>query len=109
VFCVCINWVLSHGESDRGEKLSATNRSVVNTFQIDLASKLDILSTTLNASIDQQNKHLKSVEDLCQSCVDSYDKVDITNPRTGMPNSIIYTGSTSLMHLWCMLITSLNI
>ncbi|XP_062192752.1 kinesin-like protein KIN-5C [Phragmites australis] len=58
----------------RGEKLSATNRSVVNTFQTDLALKLDILSNTLNASIDQQNKHLKSVEDLCQSCVDSHDK-----------------------------------
>ncbi|OEL29353.1 Kinesin-like protein KIN-5C, partial [Dichanthelium oligosanthes] len=58
----------------RGDKLSATNRSVVNSFQTDLASKLDVLSTTLNASIDQQNKHLKSVEDLCQSCVDSHDK-----------------------------------
>jgi hypothetical protein len=81
--------VFSHGEIDRGEKLSATNRSVVNTFQTDLASKLDILSATLNASIDQQNKHLKSVEDLCQSCVDSHDKVDITNPHTGVPNSVI--------------------
>ncbi|XP_062195793.1 kinesin-like protein KIN-5C [Phragmites australis] len=58
----------------KGEKLSATNRSVVNSFQTDLASKLDILSNTLNASVDQQNKHLKSVEDLCQSCVDSHDK-----------------------------------
>ncbi|CAD6245627.1 unnamed protein product [Miscanthus lutarioriparius] len=58
----------------RGDKLSATNRSVVNTFQIDLASKLDILSNTLNASVDQQNMHLKSVEDLCQSCVESHDK-----------------------------------
>jgi kinesin family member 11 len=73
--------VFSHGEIDRGEKLSATNRSVVNTFQTDLASKLDILSATLNASIDQQNKHLESVEDLCQSCVDSHDKVDITDPH----------------------------
>ncbi|CAO2186451.1 unnamed protein product [Urochloa humidicola] len=58
----------------RGDKLSATNRSVVNTFQTDLASKLDVLSSTLSASINQQNKHLKSVEDLCQSCVDSHDK-----------------------------------
>jgi hypothetical protein len=89
VFFVCINWVFSNGETDRGEKLSATNRSVVNTFQTDLAWKLDILSATLNASIDQQNKHLKSVEDLCQSCVDSHDKVDITNPHTGVPNSVI--------------------
>ncbi|ONM04052.1 kinesin-related protein4 [Zea mays] len=58
----------------RGDKLSATNRSVVNTFQTDLASKLDTLSNTLNASIDQQNMHLKAVEDLCQSCVDSHDR-----------------------------------
>ncbi|CAL5000311.1 unnamed protein product [Urochloa decumbens] len=58
----------------RGDKLSATNRSVVNTFQTDLASKLDVLSSTLSTSIDQQNKHLKSVEDLCKSCVDSHDK-----------------------------------
>ncbi|KAK3124120.1 hypothetical protein QOZ80_8AG0640690 [Eleusine coracana subsp. coracana] len=63
-----------YSKINRGEKLSATNRTVVNTFQTDLASKLDILSSTLNSSIDQQNKHLKSVEDLCQSCVDSHDK-----------------------------------
>ncbi|TVU04542.1 hypothetical protein EJB05_47656 [Eragrostis curvula] len=63
-----------YSKISRGEKLSATNRSVVNTFQTDLASKLDILSSTLNASIDQQNKHLKTVEDLCKSCVDSHDK-----------------------------------
>ncbi|RLM61779.1 hypothetical protein C2845_PM14G20930 [Panicum miliaceum] len=62
-------------EIARGDKLSATNRSVVNTFQTDLASKLGVLSSTLNASIDQQNKHLKSVEHLCQSCVDSHDKL----------------------------------
>ncbi|KAL6859172.1 hypothetical protein ACP4OV_018174 [Aristida adscensionis] len=58
----------------RGDKLSACNRSVVNTFQTDLASKLGILSNTLSASIEQQNKHLKSVEDLCRCCVDSHDK-----------------------------------
>uniref|UniRef100_A0A0D9XAV0 Kinesin-like protein n=1 Tax=Leersia perrieri TaxID=77586 RepID=A0A0D9XAV0_9ORYZ len=57
----------------RGDKLNAANRSVVNSFQADLASKLDILSTTLAASIDQQNKHLESVESLCKSCVDSHD------------------------------------
>uniref|UniRef100_A0A0E0AYW8 Kinesin-like protein n=1 Tax=Oryza glumipatula TaxID=40148 RepID=A0A0E0AYW8_9ORYZ len=57
----------------RGDKLNAANRSVVNSFQADLASKLDILSTTLTTSIDQQNKHLKSVENLCKSCVDSHD------------------------------------
>uniref|UniRef100_A0A0E0QMC1 Kinesin-like protein n=1 Tax=Oryza rufipogon TaxID=4529 RepID=A0A0E0QMC1_ORYRU len=57
----------------RGDKLNAANRSVVNSFQADLASKLDILSTTLATSIDQQNKHLKSVENLCKSCVDSHD------------------------------------
>jgi len=59
----------------------------VNTFQTDLASKLDVLSSTLNASIDQQNKHLKSVEHLCQSCVDSHDKVHIIGTLIGMPNS----------------------
>ncbi|KAM0877192.1 hypothetical protein ACQ4PT_035653 [Festuca glaucescens] len=62
-----------HTKIARGDKLSAANRSVVNLFQADLASKLDILSSTLTASIDQQNKHLKAVEDLCQSCVDSHD------------------------------------
>lgn len=59
----------------------------MNTFQTDLASKLDVLSNTLHASIDQQNKHLKCVEDLCQSCVDSHDKVLITDLLIGMPNS----------------------
>lgn len=59
----------------------------MNTFQTDLTSKLDILSNALNASIDQQNMHLKSVEDLCQSCVDSHDKVHITEPLIGTSNS----------------------
>uniref|UniRef100_A0A453RRV7 Kinesin-like protein n=1 Tax=Aegilops tauschii subsp. strangulata TaxID=200361 RepID=A0A453RRV7_AEGTS len=66
-----------HSKIARGDKLSAANRSVVNSFQADLASKLDILSSTLTASIDQQNKHLKAVEVLCQSCVDSHDTVHI--------------------------------
>ncbi|RLN04146.1 hypothetical protein C2845_PM13G25800 [Panicum miliaceum] len=65
---------VDYDEIAREDKLSSTNRSVVNTFQTDLASKLGVLSSTLNASIDQQNKHLKSVEHLCQSCVDSHDK-----------------------------------
>ncbi|KAK8451674.1 hypothetical protein SEVIR_6G249100v4 [Setaria viridis] len=78
----------------RGDKLSATNRSVVNTFQTDLASKLDVLSSTLNASIDQQNKHLKSVEDLCQSCVDSHDKA-----TSELKKKILASKSLYLSHM----------
>lgn len=59
----------------------------MSAFQTDLASKLDILSNTLNASVDQQNMHLKAVEDLCQSCVESHDKVTITEPLIGIPDS----------------------
>ncbi|CAO2169991.1 unnamed protein product [Urochloa humidicola] len=74
----------------RGDKLSATNRSVVNTFQTDLASKLDVLSSTLSASIDQQNKHLKSVEDLCQSCVDSHDKATFELKKKILASKSLY-------------------
>ena len=79
-----------HSKIARGDKLSAANRSVVNSFQADLASKLDILSSTLTASIDQQNKHLKAVEDLCKSCVDSHDTV-----------SINYAKSACYKTVWC--------
>ncbi|KAJ1269639.1 hypothetical protein BS78_07G227200 [Paspalum vaginatum] len=75
----------------RGDKLSSANRSVVNTFQNDLASKLDILSNTLNASIVQQNKHLKSLEDLCQSCVDSHDKATSELKKKILASKSLYT------------------
>jgi hypothetical protein len=71
----------------------------VNTFQTDLASKLGVLSSTLNASIDQQNKHLKSVEHLCQSCVDSHDKVHTIVTLIGM---LILDPITS-MNSYCIL------
>ncbi|KAG8048309.1 hypothetical protein GUJ93_ZPchr0008g14046 [Zizania palustris] len=74
----------------RGDKLNAANRSAVNSFQAELASKLDILSTTLTASIDQQNKHLKSVEDLCQSCVDSHDTATVEIKKKILASKALY-------------------
>ncbi|KAJ3681550.1 hypothetical protein LUZ60_016039 [Juncus effusus] len=68
----------------REDKLSAANRSIVNSFQTDLGSKLSYLSSTLVQSIDHQNKHLKSVESICNSCLDFHDKVvkDLTKKVT---------------------------
>ncbi|KAF0898400.1 hypothetical protein E2562_007241 [Oryza meyeriana var. granulata] len=74
----------------RVDKLDAANRSVVNSFQADLASKLDILSTTLAASIDQQNKHLKSVENLCKSCVDSHDMATLEIKKKILASKALY-------------------
>ncbi|CAM0911628.1 unnamed protein product [Alopecurus aequalis] len=79
-----------HSKIARGDKLSAANRSVVNSFQADLASKLDILSSTLTASIDQQNKHLRAVEDLCQSCVDSHDTATLEIKKKILASKSLY-------------------
>lgn len=50
-----------HSEISRGDKARCCKKAGGEPiFRADLASKLDILSSNLTASIDQQNKHLKA-------------------------------------------------
>ncbi|ONK57135.1 uncharacterized protein A4U43_C10F16970 [Asparagus officinalis] len=58
----------------REDQLNAANRSTVNSFQVDLTDKVTSLCKILATSMEKQNKHLQSVGDLCQSCLDFHDK-----------------------------------
>ncbi|KAJ4783167.1 Kinesin-like protein [Rhynchospora pubera] len=70
----------------REDKVIATNRSVVNSYQTDLNSKLGFLSKTLVQSIEQQNQHLKSIEAICNSCLNFHDKA-VSELRTKVLDS----------------------
>ncbi|WOL15661.1 kinesin-like protein KIN-5C isoform X1 [Canna indica] len=61
----------------REDKLNTANRSVVNNFQTELATKVAILCNTVAASVDRQNEYLKSVEKLCQSSLDFLEKATV--------------------------------
>lgn len=71
----------------REDKLNATNRSVVNNFQAELAGKIGVLCNTITLSTKQQNEYLQTVEKLCQSCLDFHDKVAILG---GMFNQMVF-------------------
>ncbi|KAJ0972722.1 hypothetical protein J5N97_020681 [Dioscorea zingiberensis] len=58
----------------REDKLNTSNRSVVNNFQVDLSEKIRALCGTVVTSLEQQNTHLQSVENLCHSCLEFHDK-----------------------------------
>ncbi|XP_072998391.1 kinesin-like protein KIN-5C [Typha latifolia] len=75
----------------REDKLSSANRSVVNSFQVDLAAKLGVLCNTVVASMDQQNKHLNSVEELCQSCLDFHDKAVLELKKKVLASKVLYS------------------
>ncbi|KAJ6833050.1 kinesin-like protein KIN-5C [Iris pallida] len=58
----------------REDQLNAKNRSTVNNYQVDLQERVSTLCKIVVTSMDRQNKHLQSVEKLCQSCLDFHDK-----------------------------------
>ncbi|OVA10015.1 Kinesin [Macleaya cordata] len=58
----------------REDKLNAENRSVVNNFQADLASKIGALCNTVSTSMSQQDDHLQCVEKLCHAFLDFHEK-----------------------------------
>ncbi|ONK71285.1 uncharacterized protein A4U43_C04F6900 [Asparagus officinalis] len=58
----------------REDKLNAANRSTVNNFQGDLTEKVTALCKLVAASMEKQNKHLRSVENFCQSCLNFHEK-----------------------------------
>ncbi|MQL77658.1 hypothetical protein Taro_010094 [Colocasia esculenta] len=63
-----------HSKIDREDKLNTANRSIVNNFQADLVGKINALCDTVVSFMSRQKEQLKYVEDLCQSCLQFYDK-----------------------------------
>lgn len=61
--------------TDREDKLSSSNRSVVNSFQEELAQQISSLCNMVATSMSQQNEHLHCIETLCQSFLDTHHKV----------------------------------
>ncbi|KAJ6800792.1 kinesin-like protein KIN-5C isoform X2 [Iris pallida] len=57
----------------REDQLNTKNRSIVNNYQADLQEKVSTLCKIVVASMGWQNKHIKSVEKLCQSSLDFHD------------------------------------
>ncbi|XP_073098956.1 kinesin-like protein KIN-5C [Elaeis guineensis] len=74
----------------REDKLNAANRSIVNNFQADLAAKIGTLCNTVVAALDRQNKHLWSVEKLCQSSLDFHDKAISEVKRKVLSSRALY-------------------
>ncbi|XP_073018606.1 kinesin-like protein KIN-5C [Primulina eburnea] len=58
----------------REDELNSYNRSIVNSFQAELAKQLETLGNLLAASFSQQNQHLQLVDNLCISFLEIHDK-----------------------------------
>ncbi|XP_073272504.1 kinesin-like protein KIN-5C isoform X2 [Primulina huaijiensis] len=58
----------------REDKLNSYNRSIVNSFQAELAKQLGSLGNLLAASLSQQSEHLQLVDKLCIYCLEIHDK-----------------------------------
>ncbi|VFQ87003.1 unnamed protein product [Cuscuta campestris] len=56
------------------DRLSADNRSVVNSFQSELGSQLGCLSSTVTASISRQNEQIRGVENFCRAFLELHEK-----------------------------------
>ena len=59
----------------REDKLSSDNRSVVNNYQFELSQQISSLKNFVENSLCCQKGHIQSVENLCQSFLDTHDKV----------------------------------
>lgn len=62
-------------ETDREDKVSADNKSVVETYQAELAKRLGSLCSTVAASMSQQNENLQCIDNICHSLIDKHNEV----------------------------------
>nr|CAD1825868.1 unnamed protein product [Ananas comosus var. bracteatus] len=74
----------------REDKQNAANRSVVDSFKADLKEKLGALCSTVASSMTQQNEHLRSVEKLCQSCLDFHEKAALGLKKKLLASKALY-------------------
>ncbi|XP_021892543.1 kinesin-like protein KIN-5C [Carica papaya] len=58
----------------REDKLNADNRSVVNSYQVELTEQIGNLCNIVSSSIARQEEHLQCVEKLCASFLSIHDK-----------------------------------
>ncbi|KAK8936898.1 125 kDa kinesin-related protein [Platanthera zijinensis] len=75
----------------REDQLNATNRSLVDKFQADLAERINTICNLVVASIEQQNKHLHSIEKLSHSCLDFHDKALMELKKKVSTSKLMYT------------------
>lgn len=68
-------WYDFVGGTDREDKLSADNKSVVDDYQAELVKRLGSLCSTVAASMSQQNENLQSIDKLCHSLLDNHNEV----------------------------------
>ncbi|XP_034695034.1 kinesin-like protein KIN-5C [Vitis riparia] len=75
---------------DREDKLNASNRSVVNSFQAELAQQISSLCNTVATSMSQQNEHLQCIETLCHSFLDTHQKAVLDLKKKVMASKALY-------------------
>ncbi|KAM3217823.1 hypothetical protein T459_22424 [Capsicum annuum] len=74
----------------REDKLNTDNRSVVDTFQSELAKQLGSLSSTVAMSVSRQNEHLQRVEKICRDFLESHDKAALDLTRKINSSKALY-------------------
>lgn len=70
-----ISEFLRRYHAGREDKLNADNRSVVNSYQVELTEQIGSLCNIVSSSIARQEEHLQCVEKLCASFLSIHDKV----------------------------------
>ncbi|KAJ9695076.1 hypothetical protein PVL29_010530 [Vitis rotundifolia] len=75
---------------DREDKLNTSNRSVVNSFQAELAQQISSLCNTVATSMSQQNEHLQCIETLCHSFLDTHQKAVLDLKKKVMASKALY-------------------
>nr|GEW03252.1 kinesin-like protein KIN-5C [Tanacetum cinerariifolium] len=75
----------------REDKLSASNRSVVNKFEAELAQDVGSLCNMVAASVSQQNEQIQCIEKFCQTFININDKAitDLKNKVSSSKNLYI--------------------
>ncbi|KAM3324913.1 kinesin-like protein KIN-5C [Capsicum chacoense] len=74
----------------REDKLNTDNRSVVDTFQSELAKQLGSLSSTVAMSVSRQNEHLQRIEKICRDFLESHDKAALDLTRKINSSKALY-------------------
>ena len=61
--------------SEREDKLSSDNKSVLATYQAELAKRRGVLCSTVASSMSQQNEQLECIDKICYSLLDHHNEV----------------------------------
>ncbi|KAJ8435627.1 hypothetical protein Cgig2_000293 [Carnegiea gigantea] len=81
---------LLYSKIDREDKLNADNKSVVMSYQAELAKQLGSLCSTVASSISQQDEHLQCVDRLCHSLLNTYNEAVSELKKKMMASKSLY-------------------